>query len=184
MAQKVKCPYCGERFDKEIGVKKSNRYYHPECFEKERREKLDKKKQQAKKKEDQSCEDPEVLARKELIDYIDNLYGRHRLNPMLFKQIKSMREEGYTYQGMKLTLWYFHELKNNPVLEDSGIGIIPYIYEETKRWYIKAKNASDSYEELKEQGVALTEDVFVDYVPKPREDYSERRKIDIEGILD
>lgn len=177
----VKCPVCEEKLNKEQSVLYKSRYHHPECLE-QRKAKEKERKTPAPKQMKSPEEETETEARKELIDYIDKLYGRHRLNPMLFKQIKQLREDGYTYEGMQLTLWYFHEVLGNSIRDDSGIGIIPYVYEKTKKWYVQMIEATERCEEIKESGQPITEEVFVDYVPRQIENYSDKRKLDIESI--
>lgn len=65
----------------------------------------------------------------------------------------------YTYSGIKRTLEYFYEIKKNPIEKArGGIGIVPWIYEEAKRyyynqWLLSQKNA--------EKNIA-------DYIPKVR----------------
>ena len=66
----------------------------------------------------------------------------------------------YTYSGIKLTLEYFYKIKKNPIEKaNGGIGIVPWVYEEAKRyyynqWLLSQKNA--------EKDIAA-------YVPKVRE---------------
>ena len=40
----------------------------------------------------------------------------------------------FTYNGMKYTLWYIHDVLN---INITGVGIIPYYYYEAKRYYNK-----------------------------------------------
>jgi hypothetical protein len=42
----------------------------------------------------------------------------------------------YTYSGIKRTLEYFYEVKKNSIEKaNGGIGIVPWVYEEAKRYY-------------------------------------------------
>jgi len=64
-------------------------------------------------------------------------------------QIKKYMQDHpeYTYSGIKRTLEYFYEVKNNPIEKaNGGIGIVPWVYEEAKRyfynqWLLSQKNA-------------------------------------------
>ena len=53
----------------------------------------------------------------------------------------------YTYSGIKRTLEYFYKIKKNPIEKaNGGIGIVPWVYEEAKRyyynqWLLSQKNA-------------------------------------------
>ena len=114
----VKCPSCKELFPKSTTVEHGKRYYCQPCYE---------KKSQPKPGTDWD----------ELYDTIVHYYGR--VTPVMFKQLKQYREEPaykFTDAGMRLTLIYYHEILGRPVLEESQtLGIIPYMYEETKRYY-------------------------------------------------
>lgn len=163
MARKVKCPECGEMLEKEVAIKYKNRYYHPQCLE---------------KKQSKSNEEPD---RQRLIAYIMKLRKESKISGFILRQIKSFREEGYTYGGMLLTLHYFHEIKGNSVTAD-GIGIIPYVYEEAKNWYTQKVEAQKHYDQLIKQGLTeLTKKRTVRVQSKPL-DSKIRQKIDINSL--
>lgn len=144
----VKCPICEKKFDREkepyyiIG----KRYAHGggtcEAIAKER---------EAQRLEDEVERTKETYHRKELIDYIMLLQETDRPHGLALKNMKDFREQGYTYQGMKSTLYYFHEIKENPVL-GTGIGIIPYVYEEAIDFFTRKVKSNKSYETLLEKG--------------------------------
>lgn len=64
-------------------------------------------------------------------------------------QIKKYMQDHpeYTYSGIKRTLEYFYEIKGNSTAKaNGGIGIVPWVYEEAKRyfynqWLLSQKNA-------------------------------------------
>ncbi len=86
----------------------------------------------------------------ELFEYICKLYNTKQPTGMMFKQLAEFRKEPYNYTntGMYLTLKYFHETLENKVLEDSGIGIIPYFYEKAKQNYIEMLDIEDYMDEF------------------------------------
>lgn len=74
---------------------------------------------------------------------IDSKHG------MILKQIKEFTDTfGYTHKGITLTLRYFYETLGNQVREGDGIGIVPYVYEETKKFFILKRNVERSVGEL------------------------------------
>lgn len=90
-----------------------------------------------------------VQDRKELIEYICDLYGLDVPTGIILKQIKDYQEQfNYTSKGMALTLQYFYETLGNTVREGDGVGIIPYMYEEAKRHYITKMRVEASIEEV------------------------------------
>jgi hypothetical protein len=126
----VKCPYCQEQLDKDEAILHNKRYYHEHCFKIWQQEKEH---------------------YKELIAYICELYRINEPTGMIYKQIKSFKEiSHYKYKGMELALRYFHETLNNPVKEDTGIGIISYVYEEAKKHYLMKLQVEKSVENNKD----------------------------------
>ena len=133
MGRKPCCPYCKEAIeDKEIAIKKSNKYYHKECYEQVQAEK------EANKSEYEK-----------LIDYIYKLYDK-QIPAFVFKQIKDyVNEYGMKHSGILRTLKYVYEELEIPFNEENGIGIVLYKYLEAKNEYLKQKEinkAIDSFE--------------------------------------
>lgn len=83
---------------------------------------------------------------KDLIAYICELYQIDAPTGWMLKQIKDFKEQfNYTYRGMKTTLHYFYEIQEgNDVADSMGIGIVPFVYDEAKKFYIDKKAIKDS----------------------------------------
>lgn len=127
--QKAKCKYCDGEIPKGEGVKHGSRYFHEKCYE-EWKEQAD--------------------DRTQLIEYIMDLHNIDRPSGMMLKQIKEFQEEPYNYKlkGMLLALKYFHEIQGKPVLDSSGIGIVAYVYEQAKQYYIMKMGIKQSLKEF------------------------------------
>ena len=125
MARKVKCPECGTYNDKENTVYHNSKYYCKICFENKQKEAQD---------------------YKNLVAYICELYQIEAPTRWMLKQIKDYKEQfNFTYRGIKTTLHYFYEIQEGNSVEDSmGIGIVPFVYDEAKRFYIEKKAVKDS----------------------------------------
>jgi hypothetical protein len=141
ITRKVKCPECGTYNDKENTIYHNAKYYCKICFENKQKESQD---------------------YKDLIAYVCELYQIEVPNGLMFKQIKDFKEQfNYTYRGMKTTLHYFYEIQEGNSVEDSvGIGIIPFVYDEAKKFYIDKKAIKDSVigcnmEELQEKNKTI-----------------------------
>ena len=67
----------------------------------------------------------------------------------MLKQIKDFKEQfNYTYRGIKSTLHYFYEIsEGNDVGNSMGIGIVPFVYEEAKKFYIDKKAIKESMDD-------------------------------------
>lgn len=118
IAKPVKCPVCGKSNDKSNTIKINNRYYCISCGE-ERQKEMDKNSN----------------GWNGLYEYMKELYGN--VDGKMFSLIAKYRKKPYNYtnEGMRLTLYYYHELLENPINEEA-IGLIPYYYEKAKQEYI------------------------------------------------
>ncbi len=101
------------------------------------------------KKEEQEQKDTKNGDWVELYEYIVELYG-HSPTGMMFKQLGEYRKPPYEYtnKGMYLTLKYFYETMGNNVIDGTGLGIIPYVYEDAKKNFIKNMEINTFNEEI------------------------------------
>lgn len=118
----VVCKYCGQSFDRDTEpcVKIGNRYAHKTCFE----------------NQDKTIVQ-EDLDREAFWEYIKVLYGKKYNYPSINKQVETyIKEYNFTYSGMLKALKWFYEIERGDK-EDSGgrVGILPYIYEDARRYY-------------------------------------------------
>ena len=124
MSHYVICSICKQRFDRDkypAVLISSRRYAHALCAgtlsEKEKKQEQD---------------------RKNLEQYIIQLFNLEHMDGKITLQIKRYLQEhpDYTYSGIKRTLEYFYQIKKNPIEKaNGGIGIVPWVYEEAKRYY-------------------------------------------------
>lgn len=128
MAHPVKCFYCGKTFDRDrepyVAVPdKAKRYAHKQCY------------QNTIELDEQTKRDKEILE-----NYIKELFNWDTLPEKVVKQLKAYMTDttkNYTYSGIYKTLKYHYEIKHGQIEKaNGGIGIVPYVYEEAKRyWY-------------------------------------------------
>lgn len=118
----VKCLYCGEKFDRlsEPNVKIGRRYAHKKCYEAQDSEAL-----------------KEQRDKHEFFEYIKEIYGSDYNFVSISKQAESyIKQYNFTYSGMLKSLKWFYDVKQNSKESSNGrIGIIPYIYEDAKKYY-------------------------------------------------
>ena len=124
MAHYVICTICKKRFDRDkypAVLISSRRYAHALCAgalsEKEKKQEQD---------------------RQDLEQYIIKLFNLEHIDGKITLQIKRYLQEhpDYTYSGIKRTLEYFYAIKKNPIKNANwGIGIVPWVYDEAKRYY-------------------------------------------------
>ena len=135
MAHYVTCAICKERFDRDkypAVLVSSRRYAHAACAGTLSPEETQREKD-----------------RKDLEQYIIKLFNLEHMDGRITLQIKKYMQDHpeYTYSGIKRTLEYFYEVKKNSIEKaNGGIGIVPWVYEEAKRyyynqWLLSQKNA-------------------------------------------
>lgn len=138
----VKCPYCGEQFDRNSvpNIKVGRRYAHVAC----------------KEEHDQNLtqEDKDEIA---LYEYIKILYGKDYNYILIKKQIETFYKQGYSYNGMKLSLKWFYEVQRHSVKESNGIGIIPYIFNDAKEYYYNLYLAQQANANIKNYKAVVRE---------------------------
>lgn len=123
MAHIVTCPFCGTKFDRDkipfIQVS-AKRYAHVECYN---------------TREENKTQEQKDL--EELEDLIKTLFKEPYVNARIKKQIKDyVAEYHYTYRGIILTLNYWYVIKAQSIEKaNGGIGIVPFIYEDARRYY-------------------------------------------------
>lgn len=126
----VKCPICGESFDRnsEEYVQVKRRYAHKSCFEKLRDERTKEQK------------DLDALE-----DYIKTLFKIDFVDARIRQQINKMRRDyGYSYSGILKSLVYFFEVKGNSIEKaNGGIGIVPYVYQKAYEYYYELHIAKE-----------------------------------------
>lgn len=131
--KKLKCVMCEELFPKEETIVKSNKRYCEKCLQTKEEESL-------KYKTDWDL----------LFEYICKIYNIDKPTGMMFQQMKNYRTEyNYTNIGMYYTLKFYYDVLENNLLDDTGLGIIPYYYDKAKNHYNKAYNLEDIAEDFK-----------------------------------
>lgn len=164
MARRVKCPECGAYNDKENTVYHNSKYYCKICFENRQRESQD---------------------YKDLIAYICELYQIEAPTGWMLKQIKDYKEQfNFTYRGIKTTLHYFYEIQKGNSVEDSmGIGIVPFVYDEAKKFYIDKRAVKESLKDCNLEEIGNKKKIIhVKRETKKQNNYREMALIDIEKL--
>jgi len=118
----VKCLICGKIFnrEKESCIKIGKRYAHTICAEK----------------------DNPGLAQEEkdkdaFYQMVKSIYGENYNFMMINKQATEyIKQYDYTWSGMTGCLhWFYHINHGNIEESNGGIGIIPFIYDDVKKYY-------------------------------------------------
>lgn len=149
----VKCGKCGQIFDRnspEIPNEKiKNRYYHKICLN-----------------ELHNSRTP----LEQLEQTIKEVFHIEKLTPKINMQIKKyMKEYGYSYEGIEYCVRYFFIIKENSIDKaQGGIGIVPYIYEEAKQYYLSQQAIEQKAEKLDNILNLITHKTIQIKLPKPK----------------
>lgn len=117
--------------------------------------------------DNQSGEQKEKIA---LEQYLMKLFEMEYVAPRIQTQIKKfMKENNFTYSGIKKALIYFHEVRGNPVDKKApSIGIVPWIYDEAKSYYYDLWMAQQINKDVEiEQYVPKVVEITIP-VPRPK----------------
>ena len=154
----VKCLYCGEQFDRlaEPNIKLGRRYAHKSCYESQDAGELKKQKDEH-----------------DFFEYIKKLYGQDYNYVQIHKQAENyVKQYNFTYSGMLKSLKWFYEVKGNSKEgSNGGIGIIPYIYEEAKKYYLNLYLAQQRNKDIQGYTLEVKEIVIASprmYVAPPK----------------
>ena len=122
MPKKVKCRQCGEMIDKQVAIQLPNGYYM--CSEQCRDEWMA---THALKPKPAPNDD-----RKALLAYVWQLDPNANFMVITAQLKRMIADYGMTYAGMRYALWYSVNIKELPY---KGIGILPYVYDESRRYW-------------------------------------------------
>lgn len=148
MAKKimVKCPYCEQTFDRNDPmikfVKVGRRYAHQSCAI-----------------QHEASMTQEEKDMREFFEYAKHLFGSD-YNYMTTKKLAEQyhKEHGFTYSGMLSSLKWFYVITGHPIEKANGsIGIIPYIYNDAKKYFYNLYLAQQKNKEVVDYKITVEE---------------------------
>ncbi len=125
------CKLCGKRRDKDNMQRYNNHYFCDEaCIAAFKKQSAD---------------------RIALTDYIQYLYGTFPTK--VTKQMEEYKKQGMTYKGQELSLRYWYDTLEHEFNAEQGIGIIPYIYDDAKRFFLDKQRVARCANDMQEDKV-------------------------------
>lgn len=101
-----------------------NYYYHKDCWE-------------------QFIDNTQIKTMEQWQDLIFDLIKRELCSSynyfMIVKQLEKMRSNNLTMKGIYFSAYYWFVIKKNEYKPEFGLGIIPFIYEESTQYWIEAE---------------------------------------------
>ena len=151
-----KCPYCNNEVKEEDAIynTKTKRYYHELCYN-------------------------ILLERKQLVDYICELFNYKKPSVKIYQQMSNYYERGVSYSDMLLALKYFYEIKKGDINKSQGgIGIVPYVLEEAKEFITLEKIEQDKLVKKFENSTIEQKETKIIHVAEQHNN-KQRKNIDI-----
>lgn len=135
----VLCRICGMRFQRDDGIEnvdwvnpRKNQFYHKSCYDTWVDTMI------------KNVKDPKVTVDNETyLKYIYELYVRDLKIPVDYVKMRSqfenfLKKKGYTAKGICFAVRYFYLIKKGDTSKaEGGIGIVPYVYEDSKQYWIE-----------------------------------------------
>ena len=123
----ITCRVCKTKIDKDSAICLKPKFYV--CCEECKEQYLSKENNKANKNKDSQD-------RQEFIAYLKSMCSQELNYKVVCSMLKKMMKDNpsFKYNGMQYTLWYIHDVLN---INITGVGIIPYYYDEAKRYYDK-----------------------------------------------
>lgn len=122
-----------------------------------------------------------IRTRKELEDKIKEIFGIETISLLISKQITTyVTEHKYTYLEIGRALFYFFEIQGGDITRCKGIGIVPYVMEDSRKYFRELERQAvlqaQEAQRLKEQ----EQNVIICKTPQKRR--PKNRMINIESI--
>lgn len=127
-ATSSKCARCGDKYLTEDMVSRGGKKYCIDCIE----------------IKDQENENWSIL-----YEYIKGIYNFSTVPILFITQLNKYRkDESYplTSIGMYYTLKYYYEILGKKIVDDKGVGIIPYYYDQASKYYSKVFDLEEKAE--------------------------------------
>lgn len=153
-----KCPYCNNEVKEEDAIynTKTKRYYHEQCYN-------------------------ILLEKKQLTDYICELFNYKKPSVKIYQQMASYYEHGVSYADMLLALKYFYEIKKGDINKSQGgIGIIPYVINEAKEFVTLEKIEQDKLIKKFENNIIEQKETKIIHIAEQRN--KQKKIIDINAL--
>jgi hypothetical protein len=123
------------------------------------------------------------MTKPELMSLICELLEIPKVNRMIETQItRFVTKHGYDYKDIGRALYYFVRVQNNKPEVDKGIGIVPFIKEESTDYFEKLKRDQQKQER---QGEEVKEELNKErkvFKINPRKREMKNNKINIEDL--
>ena len=122
-----------------------------------------------------------IRTRAELENKIKEIFGIDTISLLISKQItKYVTEHKYTYLEIGRALFYFFEIQNGDISKCHGIGIVPYIMEDSRRYFRDLERQVARHMEEAQKSKEKEQNVIICNSPQKRK--PRNRTINIENI--
>lgn len=138
-----KCVYCGKALDRnteEWEQAPGNRYAHKSCYDKKQEEIQEQK--------------IEREYKAKIHEKVQEVCGIQYVKSRVDKQLKEFIDKGMTAEKLYQTLEYWYDVKkSDPEAAHGGIGILPYVYEESERYWARQAAIKENNSNVNKENV-------------------------------
>lgn len=138
-----KCVYCGKALDRnteEWEQAPGNRYAHKSCYDKKQEEIQEQK--------------TEREYRAKIHEKVQEVCGIQYVKSRVDKQLKEFIDKGMTAEKLYQTLEYWYDVKkSDPEAAHGGIGILPYVYEESEKYWARQAAIKENNSNVNKENV-------------------------------
>ena len=192
-----KCPYCGERVERNApSIEYKGRTYHKVCFnfvvdatqnankekkiEKKKKEKAEKKKipKPERREPKKALSEQEYQEKQAYYNYLRQVINTTKLPVKVYALTEDyIKKYEFTYKKMHNTLIYLNEILQKN-LTDTVVGLIPYYYSETEKYFNDIEDVKKEMESLDVTQLYKTHSVQIN----PKRRVRRNKQIDITNI--
>lgn len=119
-----------------------------------------------------------LTTRKDLEEKIKEIFGTDSISILISKQIsRYVTEFEWSYLDIGRALFYFFEIKGGDKTRSQGIGIVPYVMEESKKYFANLEREIEKQKQAVKESQNQQKQVIV--CERPQQKKNRKKHIDL-----
>lgn len=120
------------------------------------------------------------MNKEECVDKIKEIYQLEELTPLIETQISNYTKRGWSYKMIARALYYFYVVKGGDISKAAGIGIVPYVINESEKYFTKLEQEREEQRQAAE--AQKGKEIKILYCKKIQKSKLTKHKIDLSTI--